>query len=108
MKPFWKKKKDEVPKPPDPTELDKLDAELKKLDIKKKFYELYRFDPEKLAIERKNHALNSIAYLRWCLESHVVDTENQLPGSELKLIRTFNDAEIEILKNRLFKLLDEI
>jgi hypothetical protein len=102
-------------------ELKEVELQLKKLELREKELELKLKDVEtrekeasiknetdRLDNTKSNLLVSQLYILNWMLESAVIDEEKSIIGSEPKLMRTYDDDEIDIIKDKVFKILNKM
>lgn len=95
------------------TELD-LDLELKEVEIRLKRLEadekesMIKTELDKLEESKTRLIIEQIGQLDWMLQSVVIDEEESILGSEPKFMRVYNEEEIYMIKDKLFKTLKKV
>lgn len=95
------------------TELE-LDLELKEVEIRLKRLEadekesMIKTAEDKLEESKTRLIIEQIGQLDWMLQSVVIDEEESILGSEPKFKRVYNEEEIYMIKDKLFKTLKKV
>ena len=79
---------------------DELELELKQTEILEK--------QDRVEIDRNETRIGLIYALSNLLTLHIIDHETSIPGCDPKLIQAFNEEELNIVRDKLFKILKEI
>tara|TARA_R110000868_G_scaffold115997_8_gene309377 strand:+ start:3234 stop:3554 length:321 start_codon:yes stop_codon:yes gene_type:complete len=88
-------------------ELKEVEIQLKKLEVREK--ESIIKTAEDKADESKTRLLvEQIGQLDGMLQSLVIDEEKSILGSEPKFMRVYNEQELYMIKDKLFKILKKV
>jgi len=70
----------------------------------------FDLDRQKLLLNQSNekHILEKINTLRWCLESSIPSMESIGGGAEQKRTQTFDDLELDIIKEKIISLVEKL
>ena len=88
-------------------ELKEVEIQLKKLEAREK-ESMIKTAEDKVEESKTRLLVEQIAQLDWMLQSLVIDEEKSILGSEPKFMRVYNEEEIYMIKDKLFKTLKKV
>ncbi len=88
-------------------ELKEVEIQLKKLEAREK-ESMIKTAEDKVEESKTRLLVEQIAQLDWMLQSLVIDEEKSILGSEPKFMRVYNEEEIYMIKDKLFKILKKV
>ena len=88
-------------------ELKEVEIQLKKLEAREK-ESMIKTAEDKVEESKTRLLVEQISQLDWMLQSLVIDEEKSILGSEPKFMRVYNEEEIYMIKDKLFKILKKV
>ena len=88
-------------------ELKEVEIQLKKLEAREK-ESMIKTAEDKVEESKTRLLVEQIGQLDWMLQSLVIDEEKSILGSEPKFKRVYNEQEVYVIKDKLFKILKKV